>query len=336
MNGAKNMDRKLKILIENESNLGPVFEIDPARFAQACERHPAIAARIEAVFSEDANNFAAHIGDTDVLVGWSFPHQSLREQAPRLSWVHLTGAGINHLAPFDWVPKGVQVTNNRGVHAPKVAEFGALAALMIVQRMPFIVSQQRRHHWELNYSPSIVGLTAGIVGVGNMGAAIAASCRKLGMRVIGLRRSGREHPEVQTMYGPSGLNEVLAQADVLFVCAPLTHETRGLIGPEQLAKMKRGAGIVNVARGALIDADALRAALASGQLSGAILDVFDPEPLPVDSALWSTPNLVITPHCSSDDAAQYVPRTLDLIFANLDRLMRSEPLAAKVDLELGY
>ena len=256
--------------------------------------------------------------------------------APRLRWVHLTGAGVNHLAPFDWIPPGVVVTNNRGVHASKAEEFGALAALMIVNRVPRIVAQQGRQEWRLLYSPSITGMTAGIVGVGNMGGAVASACKKLGMRVIGTRRGGAPHPQVDRMLGPGELDTLLAESDVIFLCTPLTPETRGLIGANQFARMKDGAGLVNVARGAVIDHAALCAALAGGRLSGAILDVFDPEPLPPDSPLWDTPNVIITPHCSSDDAQAYVPKTLDLIFENLRRLLTGEALVAAIDPRLGY
>lgn len=327
---------KLKILIENESGLGPVFEIDPDRFAAACARHPDVAARIEAKFSVDCSAYAAEIADADVLIGWVFPHRGLQADAKRLRWVHLTGAGVNHLAPFDWVPRGVRITNNRGVHAPKAAEFGALAALMLVQKIPQIASQQSRHDWRLTYSPSIVGLTAGIVGVGNMGGAVAESCKRLGMRVLGVRRSGQPHPAVDAMSDPRGLDRLLSESDVVFLCSPLTKETHALIDAPAIARMKRGAGLVNMARGAVVDSQALIAALESGHLSGAILDVFDPEPLPAESPIWSTPNLIVTPHCSSDDAVEYVPRTLDLIFDNIRALLAGKPLRAQVDLALEY
>ena len=330
------MSGKLKILIENESGLGPVFEIDPKRFADACARHPDVAARIDAKFSVDCSAYPGEIADADVLVGWVFPHRELRARAKRLRWIHLTGAGVNHLAPFDWVPDGVRVSNHRGVHAPKAAEFGALAALMLVQRMPLIASQQLARNWRLTYSPSIVGLTAGIVGVGNMGGAVAESCKRLGMRVLGMRRSGQAHPAVDTMFGPAGLDRLLAESDVLFLCAPLTKETRTLIDAGAIGRMKRGAGLVNMARGAIVDTRSLIAALETGHLSGAILDVFDPEPLPADSPIWSAPNLIVTPHCSSDDAVDYVPRTLDLIFENLRALLAGRSLRAQVDLALEY
>src|SRR4029079_10459269 len=117
---------------------------------------------------------------------------------------------------------------------------------------------------------------------------------------------------------------------------PLTPETRGLMGTNQFARMKDGAGLVNIARGAVIDNVSLCAALAGGRLSGAILDVFDPEPLPADSPLWNAPNVIITPHCSADDADAYVPKTLDLIFENLRRLFTGEALVAAIDPDLGY
>jgi len=336
MTGAPKAARPLKVLVDNDSSLGPVFEIDPDRVAAAKARHPDVAARITLAYSQDSDRLADEIGDADVLVGWVFPHEGLAQLAPRLRWVHLTGAGVEHHAPFDWVPPGVVVTNNRGVHAPKIREFAALAALMIVNRMPQIVQQQWRGQWQPVYSGTVAGLTAGIVGVGSMGGAVASACKALGMRVLGIRRGGAPHPDVDKIAGMDGLDALLGASDVVFLCTPLTQETRGLIGAAQLARMKRGAGLVNIARGAVIDTDALRAALASGHLSGAVLDVFDPEPLPKDSPLWETPNVIITPHCSSDDADTYVPRTLDLIFDNLRRLMAGERLAAVVDPKLGY
>ena len=228
------------------------------------------------------------------------------------------------------------ITNNRGVHAPKIREFAALAALMIVNRMPQLVHQQWRRQWRQIFSRRVEGLTAGIVGVGNMGGAAAAACKALGMRTIGIRRGGAPHPEVDAMSGMEGLDALLEASDIVFLCTPLTAESRGMMGPGQFARMKRGAGLVNIARGAVVDTDALRAALVSGHLSGAILDVFDPEPLPADSPLWETPNVIITPHCSSDDADDYVPRTLDLIFENVRRLIAGERLLAVVDRRLGY
>ncbi|MPZ58334.1 MAG: D-2-hydroxyacid dehydrogenase [Rhizobiales bacterium] len=336
MADAANGRPTIKVLVENDSNLGPVFAIDPERIAAAKARHSDVAAHISVAYSKDCDRFADEIADADVLIGWVFPHAELPRRAPRLRWVHLTGAGVEHLAPFDWVPQGVVVTNNRGVHAPKTREFGALAALMIANRMPQIAHQQRNQEWVPVYSGTVEDLTAGIVGVGQMGGAVASACKDLGMRVLGIRRGAAPHDSVDRMWGMDGLDALLGESDVVFLCTPLTPQTRGLIGARQLARMKRGAGLVNIARGAVVDTEALRAALTSGQLSGAVLDVFDPEPLPEDSPLWDTPNLIITPHCSSDDAEAYVPRTLDLVFENLRRLLAGKDLLAVVDPRLGY
>lgn len=330
------MAKPLKLLIENESNLGPVFDLDEKRYADAEARHPDVAKQVEAVFSYDLSNYAKTIGEADAVVGWTFPHREIKSAASRLKWIHLTGAGVNHMLPFDWVPPGVVITNNRGVHAPKAQEFAAMAALMLANRIPDIVGLQQQKAWKSLYSPTISGKTALIVGVGNMGGAAAAACQMLGMCVLGMRRSGEPHPAVDAMYKPEALIGLLAQADIVFVCTPLTPDTKHLLGEKEIAAMKPGAGLVNIGRGSVVDTEALRTALIEKKLGGAIVDVFDPEPLPADSPLWHTPNLIVTPHCSSDDADTYVPRTLDLVFENMRRLIAGWELTCRVDPKRGY
>ena len=135
---------------------------------------------------------------------------------------------------------------------------------------------------------------------------------------------------------PDQLNHVLAEADFVIINTPLTPETKGMIGKKQLQKMKPGAGLINLGRGPVIDHEALTASLTSGHLGGAILDVTDPEPLPADSPLWDVPNLIITPHISSDDDVSYAPLTLDLLFDNLRRYIAGKPLKNRVNPRLGY
>jgi len=326
----------VKILVENESELGPVFRIDEQRVKDALTAFPDLADRIEITFSTDCDRFDAEIGSAHVLIGWRFPHQTLKKAALQLRWVHLTGAGVEHLAPFDWIPPGVIVTNNRGVHASKVEEFGIMAALMLATRMPQLFHAQREHRWEQIFSKSVVGQTVGIVGVGNMGGAVATGCKKLGMHTLGIRRSGGTHSAIDAMLPLQDLNRLLGESDIVFLSTPLTSETKGLMGTQQFAAMKRGAGIVNIARGGVIDAPSLMAALKAGHLSGAILDVFDLEPLPSGSPLWDMPNVVITPHCSSDDAEHYVPMTLQRVFTNVRNLVTGQPLFGVVDPLTGY
>ena len=133
-----------------------------------------------------------------------------------------------------------------------------------------------------------------------------------------------------------GLQVALKDADFLVVAAPLTKETHGMIGAAELDCLKRGAGVVNVGRGPIVDYDALRARLESGRIGGAFLDVFEPEPLPADSPLWSTRNLIVTPHVSSDDPANYLPRALDIFFDNLGRMLNGRELNNVIDRSLGY
>lgn len=330
------MAQRLKILIENIGDLGETFEVDPKRFAAEAARHPSVAGLVEPVFSQDGDKFQEHIATADAMVGWKLPFRDLPRLAPRLRWLHLTGAGINHLLPLDWKPDHLTITNNRGVHAPKVAEFATMAILMLHARMPALVSHQKAKRWEPEFTPLIAGKTVLIVGVGHMGGAAAEAIRKLGVRVIGLRRTKAPHPAVDEMVGLDELDRVLPLADYVLVATPLTSATKGLIGARELDLMKPGAGIANIGRAEVIDYDALSDRLRSGRIGGAMLDVFEPEPLPASSPYWDVPNLIITPHCSSDDIQQYVPRTLELVFDNLERMVAGKPLRCVVDPKLEY
>jgi phosphoglycerate dehydrogenase-like enzyme len=330
------MPDKLTILIENKRAMGETFIVDPKRFADVAARHPAVAPRIEPVFSFDFEDFDRLIGTADVLIGWDLPFKKLPGLAPNLRWLHLTGAGINHLLPLDWKPDGLTITNNRGVHAPKAGEFAAMAVMMLHARMPALMTHQRAHRWHEEFTPLLAGRTVAIIGVGHMGGAAAEALKKWGVRIVGVRRTGAPHPFVDEMLGPDGLERALQQADIVLVTTPLTSRTRHLIGARELDLLRPGAALANIGRGGVVDYDALRQRLASGRMSGAILDVFEPEPLPAESPLWDTPNLVITPHCSSDDIQQYVPRTLELVFDNLERMLAGNKLRCVVDPALEY
>jgi phosphoglycerate dehydrogenase-like enzyme len=175
-----------------------------------------------------------------------------------------------------------------------------------------------------------------IIGVGDMGAAAAGAAKALGLRVLGVRRSGVAHPEVDRMVPVSAIDTILPEADFVVLATPLTSETRNLLDRRRIGLMKTGAGFFNIGRAGSVDHEALIEALRSGALSGAILDVFDPEPLPTTSPLWHADNVVLTPHVTSDDLDEYLPRTFDLVFANAARLMRGETLINVVDPARGY
>jgi len=313
-----------------------VFTVTPERYADAAARHPDVARHLDVVIDWDTDRFAESMATAEALVTWDLPTADLARVAPHLKWVHIIGAGVEHLCPMDWVPAGVTVVNNKGAHAAKAGEFALMAVLMLHNKMPAIVTNQRDADWNSLFSTPIAGKTALVVGVGSLGGGAAHQLKKLGIQVLGVSRHGRPHPDIDEMATTDRLDEMLARADYVFVATPATPETRNLFDRERLKRMKPGAGLINVGRAAVMDYDALVELLESGHLSGAILDVFDPEPLPKDSPLWSTPSLIVTPHVSADDGDNYVPMTLDLFFNNMRRWLAGEPLRNVVDPALGY
>lgn len=313
-----------------------VFTITRERYEAAAQRHRDVARHLDVFIDWDTDNFATSMRDAEVLLTWNFPTLNLGEVAPRLKWIQITGAGVEHLCPMDWVPPGVQVVNNKGAHAAKAGEFALMAVLMLHTKMPTIVSNQRHGRWTSLYSTPIKGRTVLIVGVGSLGGAAAEQLQRLGVNVLGITRHGRPHPHVSEMATLDRLDEFLARADYVFVATPSTPETTGLFDRRRLGLVRLGAGIINIGRSSVMDYAALGDLLLQGHISGAILDVFDSEPLPPGSPLWSVPNLIVTPHVSADDGDSYVPLTLDIFFANMRRYLDGEPLNNVVRPELGY
>ena len=314
----------------------PVFTISMDKYHQAALRFPELAERLEVFVDWDTDHWIESMRDTEILLTWNLPSENLAEIAPKLKWIHCIGAGVEHLCPMDWVPAGVTITNNKGAHADKAGEFALMAVLMLHNKMPTILSNQRCATWNSLFSTPIAGKTVGLVGVGSIGGGAALQLDKMPVHIIGVSRHGKPHPQVHEMVAMEQLDEVLPRMDYIFVSLPSTPETRGLFDRERLQSLKAGAGIVNVGRGSTFDYGALASLLASGHLSGAIIDVFDEEPLPADSPLWAAPNFVVTPHVSADDGDSYVPITLELFFENLGRYLEGEPLRNVVRPELGY
>jgi phosphoglycerate dehydrogenase-like enzyme len=260
-------------------------------------------------------------------------------RATGLRWFQTAAAGVNGLITPAMRQRGLVITNARGVGAAPITEhmFGML--LLVTRRLAQAWDRQKTREWDGDGLGDRVGLlwgrTLGVLGVGAIGGHSARVGRAFGMRVIGLRRGGGAHPDVERMYTPDTRREFLAACDVVLNTLPLTDATRGFLGAEELAACRPGAILVNTGRGGTVDTDALVAALGSGHLGAACLDVTDPEPLPPDHPLWAAPNVYLTPHYSGsrpDYAAQ-----ADAIFLdNLRRYLAGEPPVNVVDKAEGY
>jgi phosphoglycerate dehydrogenase-like enzyme len=213
-----------------------------------------------------------------------------------------------------------------------------MMSLAIARRLPQLLELQRERTWQPLRGRELSEITVGIVGYGSIGVELARLLAPFGTHVIATRRhperGAGDVPNVE-LHSLDDLGEVLRASDIVVVAAPLTDETAGLIGAEQLAEMRQDAWLINIARGRLLDELALRRALASGSIGGAVLDVFSEEPLPPDSPLYDTPNLVITPH-TSWASERVAGRSVDLFTENLRAFRAGQPMRNLVDLEAGY
>lgn len=329
------MSRRIHVHVVNDPMIAPLFHVSNEQFTAAFRRTPDVLDRIRLTIGLGSEGYETALRTVEILVAYQFPHRGLDQKAPRLRWIHQIGAGIDHLSPLDWLPRGVSLTNSRGVHVPKAGEFVACALLMLNNLVPRHVTNQRRHRWEQTFSDPIRGKTLVVFGLGMMGGEGARRAKQLGLRVLGIRRSGKPHRYADRVYRPAQLGAVLPEADFVLVTTPLTSETRGLLGRRELDFLKPTAGLINMARAAVVDYDALVEKLQGGELGGAILDVFEPEPLPENSPLWECPNLIITPHVSSDPL-NYTDRMLQIFADNLRRFLAGRPFRNRVSPTTQY
>lgn len=278
-----------------------------------------------------------HAPETDVLVCWGLDwHGDFVARASRLGWLHTMSAGVEGVLRPE-LPEHVVLTNARGCNAPPIAETAMTMVLALARNLHFHIRMQDKHSWERNARRpfEINGKTLGLLGMGAIAQEVAWRAKGLGMRVIATRRRLGPQPLPEHIDAITDLPGLLAESDFLVVAAPLTPGTRGLLGADALALMKPGAYLINVSRGQIVDEPALVAALQSGKLAGAGLDVFATEPLPADSPLWDLPEVLITPHQAAA-SANTMKRIMSLLGENLQRFARGEGLLNLVDKRLGY
>lgn len=276
--------------------------------------------------------------DASIALLWDFSSTLLRQhfhRARALRWVHVAGAGVDAVMTAEIADSDVIVTNARGVFNQSIAETVVAMMLIFAKDMLTTISLQTQRTWLHRDTEMLAGQTAVIVGAGEIGRAIGRAIGGLGVDVIGIATSERPDRDLGLVRSFEDLDSLLPIADFVVLVTPLTDLTRGMIGADQLALMKPTARLINVGRGQLIDEGALIAALQSRSIAGAALDVFQTEPLPVDSPLWTMTNVMVSPHMSADFHG-WLEALASQFFDNLYRWLDGRPLVNVVDKNLGY
>ena len=282
----------------------------------------AIAARAEAAYFSG-----------DVFPEFSKQFFSATRKAPGLKWLHVFNAGVDHPVFGTILERGVRLTTSSGSTAEPIAQTAITGLLMLARNFPRWLAGQRNHKWDpmrsADFPRDLRGQVMLVYGLGKIGTEIARLARVLGLYVIGVRRNAIKTGHVDEIHAPDELPGLLPKSDWLVLACPLTDETRGIVNATLLAKLPRGARVINISRGEVVDEPALIAALQSGRLGGAYLDVFAQEPLPADSPLWDLPNVVVTPHNSSASAGNEA-RVNAIFLDNLRRWKHNQPLVNEV------
>ena len=281
------------------------------------------------------------IPDVQILVGWRFPDQLLRT-AKNLKWIQLISVGASVTADETYIPSylndSVIITNTKGLYSDIVADYVIWAMLTVTRRFHKFLKEQSLKKWTEYMGDDLSQKTIGILGLGQIGMAVAERAKAFGMKVIGIKRTfipKDSLPHVDQVYPIEKLHQFLSMADVVVPCLPLTPETKGLLGIDEMKSMKRNAILVNVSRGSIVKENDLIQAVKDRIIAGAVLDVFEVEPLPATSDLWSLDNVLITPHIAgvTKNSPQKVGQ---LLVENMRRFMNGKELVNVVDRKKGY
>lgn len=288
--------------------------------------------------ASDVGRWLAILGQADVLFDfdWYAPAE-LPSNAPRLRWVQGTSSGIGErVRAWSLDRSGITLTNCAGIFGGPLAEYVTLGLLYLARDVPRLQADQAACRWEKDTIRELGGMTVVLVGLGDLGSRIAEALAALRVEVWGLRRSEAPPPPgVARLVARDDFHRALGAADALVLACPYTPETHHLVGAAELAALPAGAFLVNVARGAVIDEPALVASLAAGHLGGAVLDVFETEPLPAESPLWRMPNVLVTPHSAANSPREN-DLIVDLFTDNLRRYVDGRPLRNVYRAERAY
>jgi phosphoglycerate dehydrogenase-like enzyme len=279
--------------------------------------------------------------DATVIYSWSISGALLERvfaMTPRVRWIHSRSAGLDGVLCPALVESAVPLTNGRGVFSESLGEFCVGAALFFAKDFRRMLRSQEAGVWDQFDVEPLEGTTMGIVGYGDIGHAIARRAKALGMKVLALRRRPEQSngdPVVDAIFPPERRMEMLAACDYIAAAAPLTAETRGMIGEAEFGVMKKNAVVMNVGRGPVIDEAALVHALESGRIKGAALDVFDREPLSDGHPFYHLRNVLLSPHCA-DHTPEWLPDAMRFFLQQFDRFHKGEQLLNIVDKKNGY
>jgi len=275
--------------------------------------------------------------EAEVIYGLRFP-ENILERAPHLKWVQTSSAGVDRLLGTKLWQSDVILTNASGIHAIPMREHVLGVMLMFVKHAHVYFANKQDKVWKGHLPDQLCGKTLGLVGLGKIGEGVARAAKAFDMRVVATRRSATEHetsPVADIIYPANKLMEMLEESDFVVVAVALTDETRKLIGERELRAMKTTAYIINIARGSVIDEAALTRALKERWIAGAGLDVFEREPLPQGSELWTFPNVIITPHVAGV-MPTYNAKAMEVFCENLRRYLAGQPLMNVIDRARGY
>lgn len=298
--------------------------------------HTSILERTE----EEERMWRALIKRADVMFDFDYTHkEDLPQVAPNVRWIQATSAGIGQFVKrFGYDRRTSWIfTTASGVHARPLAEFVIMSMLMFTKDAFYLQAEKSRHHWQRYCGAELSGKRLAIVGLGKVGREVARYAKTFDMQVLGNRRSSNKTsiPYVDKVFSRDELPQMLERADFLTLSCPLTSETEGLIGREELEMLPTGSVLINISRGAVVNQRALAEALKSGHLRGAALDVFEIEPLPSDDPLWKMPNVIISPH-SASTALDENRKLTSLFCENLKRYLTNKPLLNVFDTAKGY
>ncbi len=288
--------------------------------------------RIETYDSEE--DLEANIEGAEIAASLTLSNQALARSGS-LRWYHTWSAGVDGLMSPELADGDFIYTSSKGNGGVTMAEWAMLMMLAWSKQAAHYLEAHKQKTWAPLQHGELNGCTAGIIGLGNSGADLARKCQAFNMKVLGMRRTSAPCDYVDEMFTFDRLHEMLAQSDYVVVTAPLTDETRGMIGETEFRAMKPGAYFIVTSRGGIAREDALLKALSKGWIAGAAIDVHEVEPLTPDSPLWTAPGALVTPHCASIGNLQ-AARAAEIFIDNLRRYVSGEPLRNVVDRQAGY